>query len=192
MAPIPILLTGTELWWKTGENTKNIQSVLGWQGTDLAGEGGRGQDPSPACREQVGPGGAKAGFCGRGPREGRGVGCPVCRDISQNQSQRRQGTSTPLSNLARYCTYFQMKGFHFIVTISDLHVASLSCLLDNLIFLNFFYFSRFSLTWCVKYEARKCQKTKTKTEKERTRRTRRASKKDAVYFELFMDLNNTI
>lgn len=40
------------------------------------------------------------------------------------------------------------------------------------------------------YEARKCPKTKTKTEKERTRRTRRASERDAVYFELFMDPHN--
>lgn len=63
------------------------------QGADLAGEGGGGQDPSPRGREQVGPGGASAGICGRGPREGRGVGRPVCRDVSQNQSQRRQGAS---------------------------------------------------------------------------------------------------
>lgn len=43
---------------KTGKNTKNTQSMLCLQGADLAGEGRRGQDPSPAGRQQVGPGGA--------------------------------------------------------------------------------------------------------------------------------------
>lgn len=61
-----------------------------------------------------------------------------------------------------------------------------ACLTDY-IFNEFSLLSRCSLTWCVKCVARKCLKTKIKMGKERTRRTRRASEKDAVYFELFVD-----
>lgn len=63
-----------------------------WQGADPASEGRGGQDPPAAGGEQVGPGGAEAGVGGRGPREGRGMGCPVRRDVRQDSSQCGQGT----------------------------------------------------------------------------------------------------
>lgn len=51
------------------------------------------------------------------------------------------------------------------------------------------FLSRYFLIWCEKYEARKCLKTRTKTERERIRRARRVSERGAVYFELLMDLS---
>uniref|UniRef100_A0A4W6BW00 Uncharacterized protein n=1 Tax=Lates calcarifer TaxID=8187 RepID=A0A4W6BW00_LATCA len=64
------------------------------QGADPEGEGGGG-DPSAPGGEQVGPGGAAAGVCRRGHGEGERVGGSVRGDISQDESQRRQGVLRP-------------------------------------------------------------------------------------------------
>lgn len=63
------------------------------QGADPAGEGGGG-DPAAPGGEQVGPGGAPAGFHRRGHGQGGRVGGPVRGDVGQDESQRGQGTPT--------------------------------------------------------------------------------------------------
>lgn len=63
------------------------------QGADPAGEGGGG-DPAAPGGEQVGPGGAPAGFRRRGHGQGGRVGGPVRGDVGQDESQRGQGTPT--------------------------------------------------------------------------------------------------
>lgn len=50
-----------------------------------------GQDPTAGRGQQVRPGGAEAGACGRGPRQSGGVGCAVRGDICKDPRQCGQG-----------------------------------------------------------------------------------------------------